>query len=58
MMASTLERFSPAALAGLSARERRLITLGVVVLILVLLFGVIVPLERGVSRERTALAKK
>ncbi|MBV9346271.1 MAG: type II secretion system protein M, partial [Gammaproteobacteria bacterium] len=43
---------------GLSARERRLITVGVVVLVLVLLFGVIVPLERGVSRERTALAKK
>ncbi|MBV9697744.1 MAG: type II secretion system protein M, partial [Gammaproteobacteria bacterium] len=53
-----LEKLSPEAFAQLSARERRLVGAAAVVLLVVLLFGLIVPLERGVSRERAQLAKK
>lgn len=57
-MALRLDSFSPEAFAQLSARERRLVGAAGVVLLLVLLFGVLLPLERGVSREQAQLAKK
>jgi general secretion pathway protein M len=48
----------PQYLAGLSARDRKLLALGAAAAVLVLIFGIIVPLDRSVTRERTRLTHK
>jgi general secretion pathway protein M len=50
--------FSPAQLASLSERDRRLLLFGAVAALLLLLFGLIVPLDRSVTRERARLLNK
>jgi general secretion pathway protein M len=45
-------------LATASARERRILSVGAVIAVLLLLFGVILPLDQGVARAQTRLAKK
>ncbi len=49
---------SPEALANLSERDRRLALLGAAALVALLVFGVIVPLDHSVARERAKLAQK
>ena len=50
--------FSPRAFASLSERDRRLLLLGVVAAVLLLIFGLIVPLDHSVTRERARLLGK
>ena len=67
-MKFTLPKFAPAskafsaltpeAFANLSERDRRLALIGAVALVALLLFGLIVPLDRSVTRERVKLAQK
>lgn len=45
-------------LAELSPRERRLVTLGAAVGVLLLVFGILIPLDRSVSHAAQRLAKK
>lgn len=45
-------------LASLSERDRRLLTIGGLAALALLVFGVIVPLDRAVSRERAKLTQK
>jgi len=45
-------------LANLSARDRRLLLVGAVALLALLLFGLIVPLERAAAKERAKLTQK
>ena len=47
-----------ASLANLSERDRRLLLIGAVALLAIVLFGVIVPLDRAVARERAKLTQK
>jgi general secretion pathway protein M len=54
----TFAALSPEAFASLSERERRLVLIGAVALVAILLFGVIVPLDHSVARERAKLAQK
>jgi general secretion pathway protein M len=49
---------SPEAFANLSERDRRVALIGAIALAAILLFGVIVPLDRTVTRERAKLAQK
>jgi general secretion pathway protein M len=49
---------SPEAFANLSTRDQRLALIGAIALAAILLFGVIVPLDRTVTRERAKLAQK
>jgi len=53
-----LAGFSPAALANLSERDRRLLLAAAVGAVLILIFGLIVPLDRSVTRERARLLGK
>jgi general secretion pathway protein M len=53
-----LAAISPEAFANLSERDRRLARIGALVLAAILVFGVIVPLDRSVARERAKLAQK
>ncbi|MBS0366616.1 MAG: type II secretion system protein M [Proteobacteria bacterium] len=46
------------ALAGLSERDRRMLAIGAVALVAILLFGVMLPLDRSVSHARERLQKK
>lgn len=48
----------PQSLASLSARDRKLLALGAAAALLLLIFGIIVPLDRSVTRERTRLTHK
>jgi general secretion pathway protein M len=48
----------PESLASLSERERRMLLIGAIAAAALLLFGVIVPLDRAVARERAKLAQK
>jgi general secretion pathway protein M len=67
-MKFTLDRFtlgskafaglSPEAFANLSERDRRLALIGAAALVAILVFGVIVPLDRSVAKERAKLAQK
>jgi general secretion pathway protein M len=49
---------SPEAFANLSKRDQRLALIGALALAAILLFGVIMPLDRTVTRERAKLAQK
>jgi len=54
----SLRSLSPEALAALSPRERRLLLLGAAAAIAILIFGILVPLDRGVAHAQERLAKK
>ncbi|HUA88465.1 MAG TPA: type II secretion system protein M [Steroidobacteraceae bacterium] len=54
----SLEALSPENFARLEPRERRLVAIGAVALAGILLFGVIVPLDHAVARERGKLNQK
>jgi general secretion pathway protein M len=53
-----LDSFSLESFAALSPRERRLVAGGGVVAALVLVFGILIPLDRSVAHARQRLAKK
>ena len=57
-MKLSLESLSPDSIAMLPQRERRMIGAGAVIAALILLFGVIIPLDQGVSHAQARLAKK
>jgi general secretion pathway protein M len=57
-MKLSLDSLSLEALGSLSERERRLVRGGGVVAVLVLVFGVLIPLDRSVAHARERLAKK
>ncbi|HEY7996919.1 MAG TPA: type II secretion system protein GspM, partial [Steroidobacteraceae bacterium] len=50
--------FSPRSLASLSERDRRLLLCGAAAAVLLLIFGLIVPLDHSVTRERARLLGK
>jgi len=50
--------FSPRAFANLSERDRRLLLFSAVAVVLLLVFGLIVPLDHSVRRERARLLGK
>jgi general secretion pathway protein M len=54
----SLESLSPENFARLPQRERRLLLIGAVAALGILIFGIIVPLDHAVSRERAKLAQK
>ena len=54
----SLGSFSPAALAALSPRERRMLLLGAIAAVAILIFGLLVPLDHSVARAQQRLAKK
>jgi general secretion pathway protein M len=53
-----LETLTPEAIAALPERERRLLIIGAVAFVLLLLFGVLVPLDRTVSHAQQRLTRK
>jgi len=57
-MKLSLNSLSLESLATLSARERRMVASCAVVAVLVLVFGILVPLDRGVTHAQQRLAKK
>ena len=48
----------PETLAALSPRERRMVIFGAVALIAILIFGLLIPLDRSVAHTQQRLAKK
>jgi general secretion pathway protein M len=54
----SLRSLSPEALAALSPRERRLLLAGVIAAVAILIFGMLIPLDRGVAHAQQRLAKK
>jgi general secretion pathway protein M len=54
----SLRSLSPEAIASLSPRERRLLLLGAIAAVAILIFGMLVPLDRSVSHAHDRLAKK
>jgi general secretion pathway protein M len=57
-MKLSLGSLSSRSFAELSPRERRLVTVGAVVGVLLLVFGVLIPLDRSVAHAQQRLAKK
>lgn len=57
-MKLSLDSLSLEALAALSERERRILLAGAVLAALLLVFGVLLPLDRGVAHAQQRLAKK
>jgi len=55
---NSLRSLSPEALAALSTRERRLLLIGAIAVVAILIFGMLIPLDRGVSHAQQRLAKK
>jgi type II secretory pathway component PulM len=55
---NSLRSLSPEALAALSPRERRLLLGGAIAVVAILIFGMLIPLDRGVSHAQQRLAKK
>ncbi len=53
-----LDAVSPERIAQLSERERRMLLIGAVAFIGVLLFGIILPLDHAVAKERAKLTQK
>jgi general secretion pathway protein M len=49
---------SPEALAALSPRERRLLLIGAIAAVTILIFGMLIPLDRSVAHAQQRLAKK
>ena len=54
----SLRSLSPEAIASLSPRERRLLLLGGIAAVAILIFGMLIPLDRSVSHAQDRLAKK
>jgi len=54
----SLRSLSPEALAALSPRERRMLLIGAVALVAILIFGMLIPLDRSVAHTQQRLAKK
>ena len=54
----SLRSLSPEALAALSPRERRLLLFGALALAAILIFGMLIPLDRSVAHTQQRLAKK
>jgi general secretion pathway protein M len=54
----SLRSLSPEALAALSPRERRLLLMGAIAAVLILIFGILVPLDRSVAHAQERLTKK
>ena len=54
----SLRSLSPEAIAALSPRERRLLLLGAIAVVAILIFGMLIPLDRSVSHAQVRLAKK
>ena len=54
----SLRSLSPEAIAALSPRERRLLLLGGIAAVAILIFGMLIPLDRSVSHAQDRLAKK
>jgi len=57
-MKLSLESLSLESLAALSPRERRMVIVGAALAALLLLFGVLLPLDRSVAHAQQRLAKK
>jgi type II secretory pathway component PulM len=55
--AASFARLSDA-VARLSERDRRLLLVGSIAALLLLVFGILIPLDRSVARERTKLTQK
>ncbi len=54
----SLESLAPENFARLPQREQRLLVIGAVAALGILIFGIIVPLDRAVARERAKLTQK
>jgi len=54
----SLESLSPENIARLPQRERRMLLIGALAVLGILIFGIILPLDRAVSRERAKLTQK
>jgi len=54
----SLRSLSPEAIAALSPRERRLLLVGAVAAAAILIFGMLIPLDRSVAHTQQRLAKK
>jgi general secretion pathway protein M len=54
----SLRSLSPEALAALAPRERRMLLLGAIALAAILIFGLLIPLDRSVAHTQQRLAKK
>ncbi len=54
----SLRSLSPEAIAALSPRERRLLLIGAVAAVAILIFGMLIPLDRSVGLAQQRLAKK
>ena len=54
----SLRSLSPEALAALSPRERRMLMFGAVALAAILIFGLLIPLDRSVAHTQQRVAKK
>ncbi len=53
-----LRSLSPEALAALSPRERRLLFIGAIAAVAILIFGMLIPLDRSVAHAQERLTKK
>ena len=54
----SLRSLSPEALAALSPRERRLLLFGAIAAVAILIFGILIPLDRSVAHAQERLTKK
>ena len=54
----SLRSLSPEAIAALSPRERRMLLIGALALVAILIFGMLIPLDRTVAHAQQRLAKK
>ncbi len=54
----SLRSLSPEAIAALSPRERRLLLIGAIAAVAILIFGILIPLDRGVAHAQERLVKK
>lgn len=54
----SLRSLSPEAIAALSPRERRLLMFGAIAAVAILIFGILIPLDRSVAHAQDRLTKK
>ena len=54
----SLRSLSPETLAALSPRERRMLLIAVIAVVAILIFGIVIPLDRGVAHTQERLVKK
>ena len=52
----SLRSLSPEAIAALSPRERRMLLIGALALVAILIFGMLIPLDRTVAHAQQRLA--